>query len=188
MGKVLSHPSLFNLKQWTVVGDTFPVCYFYYIHFLFLIILKQQIGCEFSKSIIYHDYFEFNKDNSNPTYNTKYGIYQPNCGIDNVLFSFGHDEYLYQVCVQNGCLLPPEALFIIRYHSCYAIHQKSAYTHLMNNDDFDRLKWLKEFQKFDLYSKLPDTPNVQLLLPYYQKVFFKKILIFLKFINFYLYV
>ena len=30
-------------------------------------------------------------------YNTKLGIYEENCGLDNVLMSWGHDEYLYQV-------------------------------------------------------------------------------------------
>jgi hypothetical protein len=40
----------------------------------------------------------------------------------------------------------------------------------MNDSDKENLKWLKEFQKFDLYSKLPQKPNVDELLPYYKKV------------------
>ena len=30
-------------------------------------------------------------------YNTKLGIYKEGCGIENVIMSWGHDEYLYHV-------------------------------------------------------------------------------------------
>jgi len=30
------------------------------------------------------------------------------------------------------------------------------------------LHWVKEFQKFDLYSKLPEKPDVEALIPYYK--------------------
>ena len=76
VGKVLC---LFGEPQWAVVGDTFPV------------------GCSFSKSIVHSEYFSLNPDSSNPNYNTKYGIYKENCGLDNVKMSWGHDEYLYQI-------------------------------------------------------------------------------------------
>ena len=60
VGKVLC---LFGEPQWAVVGDTFPV------------------GCSFSKSIVHSEYFSLNPDNSNPKYNTKFGIYKENCGL-----------------------------------------------------------------------------------------------------------
>jgi len=152
LGKVLAHPKAFNEPQWAVVGDTFPV------------------GCAYSDKIVFKEFFVDNPDNKNPDYNSKFGIYKEGIGLDNVLFSWGHDEYLYQVCIRNGCTLPPEGLFMIRFHSCYAIHQKGAYTHLMNDQDKANIKWLKAFQKFDLYSKLPEKPKVDELLPYYQKL------------------
>lgn len=152
LGKILAHPKVFNEPQWAVVGDTFP------------------LGCQFADTIIYSNYFKENSDTKHPVYSTKYGVYQPNVGLDNVLFSWGHDEYMYQVCVQNKSTLPPEALFVIRYHSCYAIHNKGEYTHLMDENDKKRMLWLKEFQRFDLYSKLPEKPNVDELLPYYRKL------------------
>src|SRR5271170_5835934 len=65
--------------QWDVVGDTFPV------------------GCAFDKRIIYPNTFENNPDYGHPVYGTKYGIYQPGCGMNNVMLSWGHDEYLYHV-------------------------------------------------------------------------------------------
>lgn len=30
------------------------------------------------------------------------GIYQPGCGIDNLMFAWGHDKYMYSMLVANG--------------------------------------------------------------------------------------
>ncbi len=56
-----------------------------------------------------------------------------------------------QVLCGNGCLLPPEALFVIRYHSFYALHQHNAYDHLLDDEDRRMVPWLKAFQKCDLH-------------------------------------
>lgn len=89
--------------QWDVVGDTFPV------------------GCAFDERIIYPETFEGNPDSRDPAYSTKLGIYERGCGLDNVMLSWGHDEYLYHV-VKDQSALPPEALAMIRYHSFYPWH------------------------------------------------------------------
>src|SRR6187402_2115438 len=96
--------------QWCVVGDTFPV------------------GCAFSDKIVFPEFFAENPDSQNPKLQTPHGIYEPDCGLDAVHLSWGHDEYLYQVVKPY---LPNEALAMIRYHSCYAIHREGAYGHLM---------------------------------------------------------
>jgi len=150
LGKILAHPKLFDQPQWGVVGDTFPV------------------GCAYSDGNVFKEYFAMNPDSSNPNYNTKFGIYHEGIGLDNVHLSWGHDEYLYQVCVQNGCTLPPQALAVIRYHSFYPWHQKGDYDYLTNEKDRENLKWVKEFQKYDLYSKLPEKPDLEKVLPYYK--------------------
>ncbi|KAL3535668.1 hypothetical protein ACH5RR_004129 [Cinchona calisaya] len=73
-------------------------------------------------------FFEKNPDYKNPNFNTKLGIYAENCGLDNIIVSWGHDEYLYLlshtylVAKGNNSTLPPTALFIIRFHSFYALH------------------------------------------------------------------
>jgi len=152
LGKILSHPLVFNEPQYCVVGDTYP------------------LGCAFSEKIIYNDFFKLNPDINHPVYSTKLGIYSEGIGLDKVTFSWGHDEYLYQVCVRNGSTLPPQALYMIRYHSCYAVHQGNAYSYLYNDHDREMIPWLKEFQKFDLYSKLPKKPDPDELLPYYNKL------------------
>ncbi|THG23151.1 hypothetical protein TEA_000734 [Camellia sinensis var. sinensis] len=76
-------------------GDTFP------------------LGCAFDELIVYHKYFEYNLDSKNSTYSTKNGIYLEGCGLDNVMISWGHDDYMYLVVKEHGTTLPPAALFII---------------------------------------------------------------------------
>jgi len=162
LGKVLAHPRVFGEPQWAVVGDTFPV------------------GCAFSEGCIFSEYFQENPDFKNSDYNTQFGIYHEGIGLDNVHFSWGHDEYLYQVCKQNECRLPVAALYVIRYHSFYPWHTANSYQYLTNEQDRENLFWVKEFQKHDLYSKLPEKPDLDKLLPYYKtlidKYFPKKVL------------
>jgi len=149
LGKVLALPEFGKEPQWCVVGDTFPV------------------GCAFSKSILYHEYFTENMDNNHPIYSTQYGIYEKNCGLDNLYFSYGHDEYMYQNLKYNGCLIPEEGLRIIRFHSFYPWHKEGAYQYFMNEEDEVTLKWTKIFSKMDLYTKDAPIPDVENLMPYY---------------------
>ncbi|PIN14348.1 Aldehyde reductase [Handroanthus impetiginosus] len=149
LGKVLLLPSFGGLPQWAVVGDTFP------------------LGCAFDESIVHHKYFKGNPDTYNPVYNTKNGVYEEGCGLDNVVMSWGHDDYMYLVAKENGTTLPSAALFIIRYHSFYPLHRAGAYTHLMTEEDKENLKWLKIFNKYDLYSKSKVRIDVEKVKPYY---------------------
>lgn len=38
-----------------------------------------------------------NPDFHNEAYNTKTGIYTEGCGLNNVMMSWGHDDYMYMV-------------------------------------------------------------------------------------------
>jgi inositol oxygenase len=150
-GKLLSYPQPgFDLPQYAVVGDTFPV------------------GCKHSSKVVMSEFFQANSDSYHPIYSTKLGIYSEGIGFNNLHMSWGHDEYMYQVCVQNKCTLPEEALYIVRFHSFYAWHQSQEYDYLANDYDRKMLPWLREFQKHDLYSKLPEKPDLEKLLPYYK--------------------
>jgi inositol oxygenase len=128
--------------QWDVVGDTFPV------------------GCAFDKRIILHDTFAGNPDSAHETYSTKLGIYEPGCGIENLVMSWGHDEYLYQV-VKGQSLLPKEALAMIRYHSFYPWHREGAYREFMKEGDEGLLRAVQAFNPYDLYSKSDGVPSVE---------------------------
>ncbi|AGA79609.1 inositol oxygenase family protein [Echinicola vietnamensis] len=156
-GKVLC---LFGEPQWAVVGDTFPV------------------GCQFSDKIVFPEFFDLNPDSQNPELNTKYGIYSPNCGLDQVKMSWGHDEYLFQMVKDY---LPEEALYMIRYHSFYAQHKENAYDHLLNDHDKAMFEWVKKFNPYDLYSKVPTPPDAKALRPYYEDLVAKYLPSVLKF-------
>lgn len=134
--------------QWDVVGDTFPV------------------GCAFDEKIIYPDTFRNNPDYNNEIYSTKHGIYTPGCGMDNVMLSWGHDEYLYHI-VKDQSTLPDEALAMIRYHSFYPWHNEGAYSWMMDKKDEKMLAAVKAFNPYDLYSKSDDIPKVEDLKEYY---------------------
>ncbi|MBL8848747.1 MAG: inositol oxygenase [Planctomycetaceae bacterium] len=146
LGKVLC---LFGEPQWAVVGDTFPV------------------GCAYSDKIVLPEFFAENPDARVPDYSTACGVYEPGCGLDNVLMSWGHDEYLYQVV---GRYLPVAAQYMIRYHSFYAAHREGAYGHLMNDTDREMFAWVRAFNPYDLYTKHDQPPDVARLMPYYREL------------------
>jgi inositol oxygenase len=144
LGKILN---LSGEPQWSVVGDTFPV------------------GCAWSDKIVYPELFAANPDSQNRLYQSKNGIYEEGCGLDKVHFSWGHDEYLYQVVRDY---LPEESLYMIRYHSCYVIHQQRQYEHLMNTHDKEMFEWVRAFNPYDLYSKSDERPKIEELRPFYE--------------------
>src|SRR6267142_1491142 len=144
LGKLLC---LYGEPQWAVVGDTFPA------------------GCKYSDKVVFPEFFAANPDSKIPEYQTEYGIYEPNCGLDKVHLSFGHDEYIYQATRRY---LPEEAQYMLRYHSFYAAHRHSAYRHLMNDQDERMFEWVRKFNLYDLYSKGRERPKTQEILPYYQ--------------------
>ena len=144
LGKILW---VWGEPQWAVVGDTFPV------------------GCAFSDKIVFHEFFAENPDSEVAEYRTLHGVYEPNAGLDQVMLSWGHDEYLYHV---TRDYLPVEARYMIRYHSFYPAHREGAYTHLMNAQDRQMFDWVRKFNPFDLYSKSDTKPNEKELRPYYE--------------------
>lgn len=157
MGKVLC---LFGEPQWAVVGDTFPV------------------GCAYSDKIVYPEFFAANPDYTNPQYNTRYGVYKPNCGLRQVDLSWGHDEYVYQMMKDY---IPEQGLYMLRYHSFYAQHREQAYEHLMDDHDHEMFKSVKLFNPYDLYSKNPHPPVWKELKPYYEDLVAKYLPATLKF-------
>ncbi len=144
LGKVLC---LYGEPQWAVVGDTFPV------------------GCHWSDQIVFPEFFADNPDSKVPEYQTKYGIYEPNCGLAKVHLSWGHDEYIYTV-TRN--YLPEPAQYMLRYHSFYAAHRHNAYGHLMDQRDQKMFDWVRKFNPYDLYSKGRERPNMNEIKPYYE--------------------
>ncbi|THH01191.1 hypothetical protein EW145_g6957 [Phellinidium pouzarii] len=137
--------------QWDVVGDTFVV------------------GCAFSDKNVYPETFAGNPNSHDPVYASKYGIYKPGCGLENVMLSWGHDEYLYHIFKEQSTL-PEEGLAMIRYHSFYPWHREGAYTHLTNAHDMKLLAAVRAFNPYDLYSKSDEPVDPAALRPYYENL------------------
>ena len=146
LGKILC---LFDEPQWAVVGDTFPV------------------GCQFSDKIVFPEFFADNPDSQIARYTTPLGVYEKECGLDNVHISWGHDEYIYNIAKPY---LPMEALYMLRYHSFYPWHREGAYDHLCNAQDRDMLKWVLDFNQYDLYTKSHERPEPDKLRPFYEEL------------------
>ena len=146
LGKMLC---LYGEPQWAVVGDTFPV------------------GCAYADSIVFKDFFKENPDSDNPRFQSRTGIYEEGCGLDNVCLSWGHDEYLYHVTKDY---LPPEARYMIRYHSFYPAHRERDYEYLMNAQDKALFDQVRAFNPYDLYTKSHAKPDVQKLRPFYEEL------------------
>jgi inositol oxygenase len=128
--------------QWDVVGDTFPV------------------GCRFDERCIYPETFKANPDFRHELYSTQHGIYQPGCGMNQLLMSWGHDEFLYLV-LKDQSTLPREALAMVRFHSFYPWHKEGAYKQFMAGGDEALLNAVRAFNPYDLYSKSDDVPKVE---------------------------
>ncbi len=145
-GKVLC---LFGEPQWAVVGDTFPV------------------GCAYSDQIVWSEFLADNPDLQINEYQSACGIYQEGGGLDHVMLSWGHDEYMYHVTKDH---LPIEALYMIRYHSFYPGHREGAYQHLMNDQDRKYFNAVRAFNPYDLYTKSAERPNIDELRSYYEEL------------------
>lgn len=123
-------------EQWGMVGDIFLV------------------GCALPESAVFPEFNALNPDMQDARYNTPLGIYTPNCGLDACITAWGHDEYLYQVLRNHpGNRIPEAGMVMIRYHSFYPWHSGGAYRELMSARDHEYLDWVRDFSRFDLYTK-----------------------------------
>eukprot|EP00633_Aureoumbra_lagunensis_P011246 CAMPEP_0197326052 /NCGR_PEP_ID=MMETSP0892-20130614/1238_1 /TAXON_ID=44058 ORGANISM="Aureoumbra lagunensis, Strain CCMP1510" /NCGR_SAMPLE_ID=MMETSP0892 /ASSEMBLY_ACC=CAM_ASM_000538 /LENGTH=341 /DNA_ID=CAMNT_0042819827 /DNA_START=197 /DNA_END=1223 /DNA_ORIENTATION=+ len=142
--------------QWALGGDTWVV------------------GCALPQGperpgVVFPQFSKLNPDMHNPLYNTKNGMYEPNCGLDKLLFAYGHDEYMYHMLKANNTTLPEEALDMVRYHSAYPLHTARLYDHLLKPTDIPRIESILDFNTFDLYTKDEENVlNLDELWPYYQ--------------------
>ncbi|MCG2462443.1 inositol oxygenase [Flavobacteriaceae bacterium F89] len=140
-------------EQWGMVGDVFVV------------------GCALPETCVYPEFNALNPDMQDPRYNTANGIYKEHCGLDNLLLAWGHDEYLFQVLSHHkGNTLPEAGMAMIRYHSFYPWHTGGSYNELLNEKDRQYLEWVRDFNKYDLYTKSSKTYDLQEIKDYYQPI------------------
>ncbi|WP_276391408.1 inositol oxygenase family protein [Eudoraea chungangensis] len=137
-------------EQWGMVGDVFVV------------------GCTLPNSCVYPEFNSLNPDMSDSRYNSLTGKYKKGCGLKNLELAWGHDEYLFQVLEHHSTnRLPEEAMAMIRYHSFYPWHSGNSYTELLQREDEKYLNWIRDFNKYDLYTKSNQTYDLDSLKNYY---------------------
>ncbi|XP_077953559.1 inositol oxygenase-like [Gasterosteus aculeatus] len=104
------------------------------------------VGCKIQNSVVFrNNTFLDNPDEKNP-------------------------KYLYRVLKFNNCSIPEQGLYMIRFHSFYPWHTSGDYMHLCNANDLRMLPWVQEFNKFDLYTKTTEMPDIDTLKLYYQSL------------------
>lgn len=141
LGKLLAHVKFGAEPQWAVCGESFP------------------IGCRFHPAIVHSHYFQANPDRRRRALSTPTGLYQPGCGLGAVCMSWSGAEYLYMVLARNRTLLPPEALFLIRYQKFYSLMRPGQpYGELLSPFDRSMLPILAQFQKVIEYRRI-DVPG-----------------------------
>ena len=144
--------------QWSVGGDTFIV------------------GCAFPGSLVFPEFNCLNSDTRDKRYTSETGVYTQHGGLDQAMFSYGHDEYMYTVLASefNPNSLPKCAKSIIRYHSAYTWHSGDGYRDLMSDSDAELLAQVRHFNKYDLYSKVDPLPvDMAPLWEYYEGLYAK---------------
>lgn len=139
-------------SQWGIAGDTFVV------------------GAKIPDTVVYPEFNILNTDMFHPVYSTDYGGYCQNCGLDNLLLSYGHDEYLYDMLRYNKIELPDSCYKMIRYHSFYSWHTGNSYEHFMDVNDYKIKQSVLEFNKYDLYTKIDVAPDIDELQPFYENL------------------
>src|SRR5690606_20976985 len=128
-------------------GDTFPV------------------GCRHCDKVVYPECVEANPGSYDERYNSKYGVYEPNCGLDNVKMSWGHDEYLYQMMKDY---LPEPAPDRIRDHAFYPPPRENGCEAFLSKSRKERFKGVGKLNPHDLYPKVPVPPGAKALRPYHE--------------------
>lgn len=145
--------------QWALGGDTWAV------------------GCKIPESCVFPEFNRLNPDMADARYNTEMGAYKRGCGISNLKWAWGHDEYAYQVIANHTRalraaghtdLIPDEGLAMLRFHSAYPWHNKGEYEWAMAPGDEKLKAAVLSFNRFDLYTKADTRPDVEKLWPYYQ--------------------
>jgi len=148
LGKVLF---TFNEPNYFIVGDTYV------------------LGAKIPREVEHYSLVP------NPDRYSELGIYSPNCGLEELEISYGHDEYLYQVLNNNKKKhkLDTKYMNIIRYHSFYPWHTKGAYSHLISSKyDLKILRDVQSFNEFDLYSKTDSIEVTDATREYYKKIIY----------------
>lgn len=136
LGKLMAHEKFGAEPQWAICGESFPV------------------GCRFHPAVVHSQFFQANPDRRRRALMTPTGMYSMGCGLSSVMMSWSHAEYLYMVLVKNGVVLPPQAMFLIRFQKFASLFRSNKpYNELLSRSDRALLPLLKRFRELSVYKQ-----------------------------------
>eukprot|EP00546_Thalassionema_frauenfeldii_P021210 CAMPEP_0178899546 /NCGR_PEP_ID=MMETSP0786-20121207/2963_1 /TAXON_ID=186022 /ORGANISM="Thalassionema frauenfeldii, Strain CCMP 1798" /LENGTH=496 /DNA_ID=CAMNT_0020570421 /DNA_START=346 /DNA_END=1832 /DNA_ORIENTATION=+ len=132
---------------------------------------SRVVGCAAPERASFSEYRKLNAEDQ--YYSTPQGIYDVNCGLENVLLSWSGPEYMYSFMKYNGALLPDEGFYMLRYFCLGDWHTHDEYKQLTNEKDENMKTFVSEFDSLrrsaltDIGEELPESECDRLWHEYY---------------------
>ncbi|KAL7500918.1 hypothetical protein ACHAWT_008971 [Skeletonema menzelii] len=115
---------------------------------------SRVVGCATPGCATFSEFRHFNTDLLDARYSSDKGVYESNCGLDNVLLQWSGSEYMYHLLRHNHTALPSEALAMVRYFLLGDWHEHHEYTSITNEYDDDKLQWVSDFDRLRRKTRL----------------------------------
>ena len=115
---------------------------------------SRVVGCATPACATFSEFRHLNTDLLDARYSSDKGVYESNCGLDNVLLQWSGSEYVYHLLRHNHTALPTEALAMVRYFLLGDWHEHHEYTPITNEYDDDMLPWVSDFDRLRRKSRL----------------------------------
>mmetsp|Transcript_22827 Transcript_22827/g.43048 ORF Transcript_22827/g.43048 Transcript_22827/m.43048 type:complete len:738 (-) Transcript_22827:300-2513(-) len=106
---------------------------------------SRVVGCKIPQCATFGEFRHLNMDEEDSRYNSDTGVYQANCGLENVFLMWSGCEYMYYLLKHNRTSLPEEVFAMIRFFLLGDWYEHGEYSSLVNADDEDMLPFLQEF-------------------------------------------
>jgi len=115
---------------------------------------SRVVGCAIPNCATFSEFRHLNTDVLDARYSTDTGVYEANCGLDNVLLLWSGPEYMYHLLRHNQTALPLEALAMVRYYLLGDWHEHHEHTSITNEYDEDMLPWVSDFDRLRRKTRL----------------------------------
>jgi inositol oxygenase len=106
---------------------------------------SRVVGCAAPLDVTFSEFRCLNADEQDPSYSTSEGIYQPRCGLENVLLTWTGPNYMYNLLKYNNIAIPDEGFSILRLFSLYDWHTNNHYDTFANDEDWDARPFVLDF-------------------------------------------
>lgn len=106
---------------------------------------SRILGCKTVENATLSEFRCLNPDEAEEKYRSDTGVYDTNCGLENVLLLWIGSEYILRMLEYNEVELPDEAFAVLRRFALKDWHTKQQYRILTNDGDHDALPFVRDF-------------------------------------------